>query len=458
MGLSKHTDATFLTVVLQDGWPSSPLSKSMGRCYPQSGITGSEPGRHDAGKEICRVLAQNVCPRISIVFFRTHFKEGDTHRMYGPIKKFLSKEKPLVYRETTLREFAELESKYDRNTELKAFDDSKAGVKGLVDVGLDKIPRIFIHEQHKLVENSGKVSNSGIPIIDLEGLGKDASLHNEIINKVQYASEKWGFFQVINHGIPVSVLDEMIDGIRRFHEQDLEVKKQLYSRDYTQKVIYNSNFDLYQAQAANWRDTLSCVLAPHPPSPEELPNVCRDIVIDFSNKVMRLGVTLFELLSEALGLNPSHLKDIGCAEGLFFLGHYYPACPEPELTWGTSAHSDSSFLTVLLQDKIGGLQVLHENQWVDVNPIPGALLISNDRFISVNHRVFAKNVGPRISVASFFRTHLPPENASRLYGPIKELLSEETPSKYRETTMKEFVSHYYMKGLNGIPALDHFKL
>ena len=38
-----------------------------------------------------------------------------------------------------------IDSKYDQNIELKAFDDSKLGVKGLVDAGLTKIPRIFIH-------------------------------------------------------------------------------------------------------------------------------------------------------------------------------------------------------------------------------------------------------------------------------------------------------------------------
>jgi isopenicillin N synthase-like dioxygenase len=97
-----------------------------------------------------------------------------------------------------------------------------------------------------------------------------------------------------------------------------------------------------------------------------------------------VGIILFELLSEALGLDSSYLKDIDCAEGLFLISHYYPPCPEPELTFGTSAHSDSSFLTVLLQDKIGGLQVFHENQWVDVTPIPGALVVNLGDMMQVN--------------------------------------------------------------------------
>ncbi|KAF7144473.1 hypothetical protein RHSIM_Rhsim04G0186700 [Rhododendron simsii] len=167
---------------------------------------------------------------------------------------------------------------YDRKSELKAFDDTKTGVKGLVDAGVTKIPRIFIHDKSKLNDistTSCGASLFSVPIIDFEGVDQGSAQRAGIIQKVRDACEKLGFFQVVNHGIAKYLMDDMIDGVRRFHEQDTEVKKGFYSRDVTRKFIYNSNFDLYTGPATNWRDTISCFMAPQPPDPQELPAVCR---------------------------------------------------------------------------------------------------------------------------------------------------------------------------------------
>lgn len=83
-------------------------------------------------------------------------------------------------------------------------------------------------------------------------------------------------------------------------------------------------------------------------------------------------------------------------------------------------------------------------------------MISNDKFKSVEHRVVAKHVGPRISVACF----LSPDNADaeRLYGPIKEMVAEGSRPLYREFTIKEYFHHFYIQGLDGQSGLDSFKL
>ncbi|MCD7457634.1 hypothetical protein HAX54_035637 [Datura stramonium] len=176
----------------------------------------------------------------------------------------------------------------DRAKELKAFDDTKAGVKGLVDSGIVHIPEIFftpaVTENEFSTENLDSCSdvvhvNIQIPIIDLEGINGDdfrgRRRRRIVVEEVGEACKKWGFFQVVNHGVPQHVMDEMISGVKSFHEQPNEIKMGFYSRDNLKKVKFNSNFDLYQSKAANWRDTLACVMAPNPPTNDELPESCR---------------------------------------------------------------------------------------------------------------------------------------------------------------------------------------
>ncbi|CAN1807377.1 Deacetoxyvindoline 4-hydroxylase [Linum perenne] len=244
-------------------------------------------------------------------------------------------------------------------------------------------------------------------------------MRKHIIAKIRDASENWGFFQVVNHGVPANILDEMLAGVHRFFEQDVELKKPYFDRE---------------------------------------------IVAEYSGEILKVGDLLMELLSEALGLDPNHLKGIGCREGLGLASSYYPTCPQPELTLGSTHHTDLGFVTVLLQDHVGGLQVHRHNSWLDVPFIKDGLvvnvadmlqLISNDKFKSAEHRVRVTSVEPRVSVAAYFGN---PSLASRMYGPIEELLTEDNPAKYKEITIREFFLRSYQKGFDGNSVLPLLKL
>ncbi|KAL9255870.1 1-aminocyclopropane-1-carboxylate oxidase homolog 1-like protein [Drosera capensis] len=362
------------------------------------------------------------------------------------------------------------EPKYDRKIDVKAFDETKLGVKGLLDTGVTTLPPIFVNNQdlpldRLTVVQDEAAKHAGIPIIDFSGVNDDPARRKEIVKEIQDAHATWGFFQIVNHGIPQSMLDEIREGVLKFFELDVETRRKYYSREYEKKkFVYNSNYFLYEGPVTNWRDTISTMIAPVSADPEEIPEVCRDIILEYSKEVLKLGYTMFELLSEAMGLPPNYLKDWDCGEQMMLLGHYYPPCPEPEKAIGINNHKDNDFLTILLQDEVGGLQVLNENRWVEVPFVPGALvintgdllqLVSNGKFQSVVHRVQSKKVGPRISVAGFFR---PEFTNHRKYGPIKEILSEENPAIYTECTHWEYFQSYLSTGQDGTPALDRFKI
>ncbi|XP_068639524.1 1-aminocyclopropane-1-carboxylate oxidase homolog 1-like [Aristolochia californica] len=298
-----------------------------------------------------------------------------------------------------------------------------------------------------------------IPIVDLAGI--DGVRRAEIIDEVRRASEKWGFYQVINHGIPINILEEMMEGVRSFNEaKETGVEAKKYDCHNSSKVQFQTDLNIDGAYP-NWRNSLVVEMAPEPPSPEEVPAACREILFDYVKQATKLGEDLYGIISEALCLEPGYFKERACMNGLRVISHYYPPCPQPDLTFGTNKHTDPCFLTILLQDQVGGLQLLHQDRWISIQPVHGALVInngdllqlmSNDTLISLPHRVLANKTQQRVSVACFFSAY----RSKRSFGPIKELITEEKPAIYRDTMADEYFIHYLTRS-DFSTALEHFK-
>ncbi|KAL0414335.1 UNVERIFIED_CONTAM: 1-aminocyclopropane-1-carboxylate oxidase [Sesamum radiatum] len=92
------------------------------------------------------------------------------------------------------------DQQYDRMEMLKAFDQTEAGVKGLIDSGLTKIPKIFVRPSEDVAQElTYKNIQVQVPMIDLSGI-LDIDGRKKIIEQVRIASETWGFFQVVTMG------------------------------------------------------------------------------------------------------------------------------------------------------------------------------------------------------------------------------------------------------------------
>ncbi|RVX12424.1 1-aminocyclopropane-1-carboxylate oxidase-like 3 [Vitis vinifera] len=337
------------------------------------------------------------------------------------------KEKAQPTTAVTLMMAANGDIHYDRAKEVKQFDESKIGVKGLVDSGITTIPRIFIHPTETISDfkSSNPSGSHSIPVISLSG---DRS---SVVDQIRRASAEFGFFQIINHGISTDVLDRTVAAIRAFNEQPTEVKAQYYRRDIGTGVAS--------------RLTSTCI------TPRR-----------------RAGETRFRgvdgMMCEGLGLDAGRLKELTCLEGRIMASHYYPYCPEPELTMGLTSHTDPGVLTVVLQNQVGGLQVKHDGAWLDLNPVPGALVInvgdmlqvmSNDEYKSVEHRVAGNPCREaRVSIAVFFN----PGDRDSLFGPLPELISAEKPAVYKSFTFNEFMTRFFTKELDGKSLINFFKL
>ncbi|KAJ1413951.1 Oxoglutarate/iron-dependent dioxygenase [Sesbania bispinosa] len=236
----------------------------------------------------------------------------------------------------------------------------------------------------KVISPSGKT----IPVIDLGGHD-----HAHIKKYILKASEEYGFFQVINHGVSKDLMDEVMNMFKEFHAMPPKEKVNEFSRDPNGRCKLYTSGENYKKDAIRyWKDTLT---HPCPPSGEYMkywpqkPSKYREVVGKYTQELRKLGLEILELLCEGLGLNSEYFNG-GLSENPSILAHHYPPCPDPSLTLGLAKHRDPTIITILLQDEdVEGLQVLKDGEWIGVKPIPNAFVINIGLLLQVQCCVVA---------------------------------------------------------------------
>ncbi|KAL6979077.1 hypothetical protein U1Q18_020743 [Sarracenia purpurea var. burkii] len=189
------------------------------------------------------------------------------------------------------------------------------------------------------------------------------------------------------------------------------------------------------------------------------------VVLDeYGRHQSRIATTIFKAMAEKLKLGLEYCSEkkkcnnyLSPATG--FLNVYrYPRCsyrnPNRNQPWGIFPHTDSSVLSILNHDHVGGLQVYKDQQWLDVKPLPNTLVVnlgdmmqamSNDKYRSVEHRVKANKHQERISIGYFV---FPAED------------SVIRSSKYKPFTYADFRAQVQqdMRTVGFKVGLDRFKL
>ncbi|GLJ22872.1 hypothetical protein SUGI_0431370 [Cryptomeria japonica] len=325
-----------------------------------------------------------------------------------------------------------------------------------------QIPKNFIHtpdERPRLNE---------VTFLDDISLVDPAHLYgpnrNMVVDKIRSACRQDGFFQVINHGVPETSINRMLEVSKEFFTMPVEYRDKFYSEDPSNVVRLSTSFNVQKEKVYNWREFLRhhCYpLEKYVDAWPSEPKAYREVVGKYCTEVRALVLSLLATISESLGLQTDYLDKALGKHAQHMAINYYPRCPDPELTFGLPAHSDPNALTILLQADVSGLQVLKNGRWSAVRPIPNAFVVNigdqlqvltNGIYKSGIHRAVVNSAQARISIPTFY---CPSPEA--VISPAASLITSGNPAWYKKFTYEEYYQMFWSKELQGNSCLDYFK-
>lgn len=110
-----------------------------------------------------------------------------------------------------------------------------------------------------------------------------------------------------------------------------------------------------------------------------------EVAREYCKSTREVTTELLKGISKGLGLEECYIEKKTNFDAGFqlFAVNLYPPCPQPELAIGIPAHTDHSLLTLLIENEIGGLQIQHNGEWFNVNPVPNSFLVNTGDHLEV---------------------------------------------------------------------------
>ncbi|KAL9257144.1 SRG1-like protein [Drosera capensis] len=298
-----------------------------------------------------------------------------------------------------------------------------------------------------------------LPVVDMVKLvdGDEAELA-----KFHSACQEWGFFQLVNHGVSLELVEKVKEDILNWFNIPLEAKKN-YWQTPGDFQGFGQSFVHSEEQKLDWADKFSLFTLPKAIRRQDLfpklPLPFRDDLEDYSEAVKKLATQILDVAATALKVDKEFLKDLFDEGNQALRMNYYPPCPEADKVIGLSPHSDAVGLTILLQlNETEGLQIRKDGLWFPIKPLPGAFvvnigdileMITNGTYRSIEHRAMINPSKERLSVAAF---HSPRLDAD--IGPAQSLITPEHPAHFKRIVMSDFFKGLFSRPLDGKSYLD----